>query len=203
LEINLNAQEKRKKIGAEIVDMLRGAAMQFIVMVVVSASFLIFANAVDDTVIKIVATVLGELFVIAVCVVFGRQNGIYAYHRTLKGNAKREQNSDDIHAYFKTGEYAPWKGFVISFITTIPFLIFQIIYCIYPFTFVYFILQYAFAWGVAPFDIAGGIPQPVYLLSVIVPIVVHGVCYIWGGTHEKEKMAAQEKANQLKNRKKK
>jgi hypothetical protein len=64
-------------------------------------------------------------------------------------------------------------------------------------------LQYAFSWGVAPFDAIGGVPLPVYLLWALIPIGVHGLAYLWGAKQEKQKHIAEERATELKNEKRK
>jgi hypothetical protein len=176
-----------------------------------------------DMAIKIVAVVIGEVFIFLACIFFGIQNGAYACRRTV-ANLKKSKEGEtewefniqassqtDVYDYtfvakqpvaYEAGAYAPWKGFVISFITTIPFIIFQIIYCCVPSSsFCYFVLQYAFGWGVAIFDLIGSVPAPCYLLMAIFPVAVHGVGYILGAKREKQRQLTEQKVNELKNRK--
>jgi hypothetical protein len=212
----------KNKVLSELADMLRGAAMQFIVMCVISATFIVLSNT-SDTALKIVAVVLGEVFIFLACGFFGIQNGSYAYRRTVSSEKKSKEgetewelniqasSKTDVYDYtivakepasYVAGTYAPWKGFVISFLTTIPFLIFQIIYCCVPSSsFCYFVLQYAFGWGVGIFDAIGGIAQPLYLLMVLYPVAVHGVGYILGAKREQKRQQVEQKVTDIKNRK--
>lgn len=183
---------KIKKFFYELGDLLKGAVFPFIVMCVFSSTIILFYGF-DDIAVRILAVVLGDGLLIASCVMFGRQNGAAAYRKFKINDAKRKLGKREPKVVFKTGEYSPWKGFVIGFITAVPFLIFQIIKCFGEFMFVNFMLEYACGWAVAPLQIiSDAIPQPYYLLMIIFPAAIHGAFYIQGMYAEKKR---QEKIN--------
>ena len=174
-----------KKVLLEFVDMLKGAAFPFIVMCVFSTTIILFYGF-EDFAVQLIAVIFGEGLMIAAFIMFGRQNGAAAYRKSKLNGAKRRLGNPDKSLLLKTGEYAPWKGFVIAFIATVPFIIFQTIKCFGDYSFVDFMLEYACGWAVAPLEVIGGIPQPYYLLMIALPIALMGGFYIQG-SHAEEK----------------
>ena len=186
----LTAGQLCKKIGWELLDLLKGAAFPFIVMCVFSTTIILFFEY-DELAVQILAVVVGEGLLIAAFAMFGKQNGAVAYRCKCINDGKRKLGTNDIKIQWRIGEYAPWKGFVIGFITTLLFLIFQIIACFGSFTFVDFILGYACGWAIAPLDLFGdSIPPACYLLMIVFPIAIHGGFYIFG-RHSEEKRQAK------------
>ena len=184
----------------ELADLLKGAVFPFIVMCVFSTTIILFYGF-EDMAVRILAVVLGEALIIGSFVMFGRQNGAAAYRRFKINEGKRKLGKRDKKVVFKTGEYAPLKGFVIGFISAVPFLILQIIKCFGDFEFVNFLLEYACGWAVAPLEvISSAIPQPYYLLMVLLPVAVQGGFYIQGMFAEKKR---QEQINRVEDDKRK
>ncbi len=177
------------RILYELADLLKGAAFPFIVMCVFSTTIILFYGF-EDLAVQLIAVIFGDGLLIASFVMFGRQNGAAAYRKSRLNEAKRKLGKRDMPLLFRTGEYAPWKGFVIGFITAVPFLILQIIKCFGDYTFVNFMLEYACGWAVSPLEVIGGIPQPYYLLMVIFPFAIHGAFYIQGRYAEKKRQDA-------------
>ena len=188
-KIKLTPSQIAKKALWEFFDLLKGAAFPFIVMCVFSTTIILFFSYDDDIVVPAIATVLGEGLLIAAFIMFGKQNGAAAYRKTMINDGKRKLGTIDIKIQWRTGEYAPWKGFVIGFITSLLFLIFQIIACFGSFSFVDYILDYACGWAIAPLDLigSGNIPQPYYLLMIVFPIAIHGGFYIFGRYSEEKR----------------
>lgn len=176
----LTSKQVRKKILLEIVDLLKGAAFPFIIMCIFSSMIIMFSSYTDELGVQLIAVIGGELMLIAAFVLLGRTNGSAAYKTKVTNQVKRKLHKPDEKAILKTGEYAVWKGFVIGFITTIPFLIFQIIACTGEYTFVEFMLEYMCGWAVEPFNLIGTIPDPYYLFMALLPIGLHGGFYIYG-----------------------
>lgn len=186
----LTPKQKVQKFFWELGDLLKGAIFPFIVMCVFSTTIILFYDF-DDTAVKIIAVVLGEALMVGAFVMFGRQNGAAAYRKFKINDGKRKLGQRDKKIVFKTGEYSPWKGFVIGFISAVPFLILQIIKCFGDFDFVNFLLEYACGWAVAPLNvISDAIPQPWYLLMIIFPVGIHGGFYIQGMFAERKRQEA-------------
>ena len=201
--MELDSKQKRQKILFEIKDILIGAAFPFMLQLVLSASIILFADYNDEVAIQAFALVVGEIMLIAAYVIFGRQNGISAYRKLIVTQKKREMDPTDIKAQYKTGEYAVWKAVVIGAVTVVPFILFQFIECIVPNVFCGFILKYAFGWAAYPFIVFGVEIPWLNFLWIIVPIGVHTGAYIWGGSREKKRQAILEKAQEIKDKKKK
>lgn len=183
---NFSAADKRKALGYEIRDMLAGAAFPFMIQLVFSASIILFADiSTGDIALRIVALVFGEGLLIGAYILFGRQNGISGERKAVQ-NAARRENCDDLKSHFKVGEYALWKGFLIGFITCVPYIIFQIIYCAFPNTVVEFILKYAFGWATYPLATTA-VSGWLNLVWVVPLTCIHAVAYIWGGVLEKKR----------------
>lgn len=191
-----------RKILLELKDLLVGAAFPFVIMVVFGTSLLIFA-AVNDLAIRLIAIIGGDLFIAAAYVVFGKQNGSVAYRKSVLGGQKRELNSSDEKAIYKTGEYALWKGFVIPLIACVPYIIIQIIAIAAPNTFCKFMLEYVFGWAYFPVTLAGG-HQALCLLMILFPVAAHAIGYVVGRNVEEKAQAkiAEEGASPRKKRRK-
>lgn len=187
-KLKLTAGEWLKKIGWEMLDLLKGAAFPFIVMCVFSTTIILFYQY-DELAIKILATVFGEGLLIGAFAMFGKQNGAAAYRRKCINDGKRKLGTTDERILWRTGEYSPWKGFVIGLITTALFMVFQIIDCFGEFSFVNFMLDYACGWAIAPLDLigSGNIPQAYNLLMIVFPVAIHGGFYIFGRSSEEKR----------------
>ncbi len=143
--MELTNEQKKKGIWLEIKDLFTGAAFPVMLQLILSASIILFVDALsEDTALQIVVLVIGELLFMGAYTIFGRQNGITAYRRTVQNAKKRELQADDLTCWLKTGDYAVWKGIVIGLITVIPFMFVQFIHCVAPNLVCEFILKYAF-----------------------------------------------------------
>ena len=185
--MDLNSQQKRQKILYEIRDFLVGAAFPLMLQLILSASVILFADANGELAIQAFALVVGEVMLIAAYVIFGRQNGISAYRKMVVTSKKREMAATDAKAYYRTGEYALWKGLVIGAVSVIPVMLFQFIQCLAPNKFSEFILKYAFGWATYPFFVFGVETSWLNFIWIVVPIGVHTAAYFWGGYQERKK----------------
>ena len=201
--MELNSQQKRQKILLEIRDFLVGAAFPFMLQLVLSVSVILFADASDDPAIQGLTLAIGEIMLIAAYVIFGRQNGVSAYRKAVVAQKKREMGADDVKVYYKTGEYAIWKGIVIGAVSVIPFVLFQFIQCLAPNLFCEFVLKYAFGWAAYPFIVFGVEISWLNFVWIVVPIGVHTLAYFWGGYTERNRQALVQKAQEAKDKKKK
>ena len=195
--MELNSKQKRQRILLEIKDILIGAAFPLMLQLVLSASVIMFADTNGEIEIQAFALAMGEIMLIAAYVIFGRQNGISAYRKTVVSSKKREMQSDDIKVYYKTGEYAIWKGIVIGALSTIPFILFQFIQCLAHNTFCEFILKYAFGWATYPFIVFGVETDWLNFIWIIIPVGVHTLAYFWGGYRERKRQELLEKAQEI------
>lgn len=201
LENEFTAEEKRKKFLYELKDMLVGAAFPLMLMLVLSASIISFVSATDELPLKIVILILGELALAGTYVVFGRQNGTVAIRRSVQNKMKCEIGTDDLKAKLRTGEYALYKGFLIGFISCVPYILFQIIGSAAPNSVCDFMLQYAFGWAFYPFNLAS-LPTWLNLFWVIPLSCVHAAAYYWGASREIKKQKTIEKAQEIKDKRK-
>ena len=201
--MELNSKQKRQKVLLEIRDLLIGAAFPLMLQLVLSASIIMFADANGEPAIQAFALAVGEIMMIAAYVIFGRQNGVSAYRKTVVTQKKRDMESSNVQAYYRTGEYALWKGIVIGAVSVIPFVIFQFAQCIVANSFCEFILKYAFGWAAYPFKVFGVKTEWLNFIWIIIPIGVHTAAYYWGGYQEKKRQAIVEKAQEIKDKKKK
>lgn len=199
LETDFTAEEKRKKLLYEFRDLLVGAAFPLMLMLVLSATIISFSSASDDLAIQIIVLVLGELAIAGAYVVFGRQNGTVAMRRTVQNKKKREIGADDLKVRLHTGEYALYKGFLIGFISCVPYILIQIIECAAHNSVCDFLLQYAFGWAYYPFALASLSPW-LNLLWVIPLSCVHAAAYFWGANREEKKQRIIESAQQIKDK---
>ncbi len=197
---------KSKKIWLEVKDLLTGAAFPLMLQLIISASIILFADYNGDVAVQIVVLVFGEALLAAAYVIFGRQNGITAFRRTVQNEKKRAAGSNDIKAWCKTGDYALYKGFLIGFISTVPFMLFQLIECIAHNSPCDFILKYAFGWAVYPFVLIGQTPvgeisEWLNFIWVIVPTCIHALAYFLGARKEKARQEIVAKAQETKHKK--
>ena len=183
---------------------MKGAAFPFIVMCVFSTTIILFYGF-EDLAVQIISVVFGEGLMIAAFIMFGRQNGAAAYRKFKMNEGKRKLGSKDEKILFRTGEYAPWKGFVIGFISASFFLVLQIIKCFGDFQFVNFMLEYACGWAISPFEVINDnlgnvIAQPFYLFMLAFPVCIQGGFYIQGMHAERRR---QENINRVEDDKRK
>jgi hypothetical protein len=178
----LTKTERRQKFLWEVSDLLQGAALPFIILIIFSTTIMLFAEY-DDLAIRLLAIVGGLILVTVAYIIFGRQNGAVAYRKYILGSKKRELGTSDKKAIYKTGEYALYKGFLIGFITVIPYIILQIINIIVPNSVVEFLLIYACGWAYYPFKFFGA-PEAVNLVMIILPIGTHALGYYLGKIKE-------------------
>lgn len=172
---------KKRKIWLEITDILAGCAFPLIIMVVFSSSIIMFAvSDTVDIVLRLIALIGGELLLGVAWFVFGRTNGSEAYKKTVENARKRELNSSDEKVYYHTGEYALWKGLVIGLIVCVPFLIVLTVQVCASNSVCSFLLQYAFAWGYAPFTFFGEVYVALGYVAIIYPVAVMTVGYYFG-----------------------
>lgn len=194
-------ENRGKKIRLELADLLSGAAFPLMLMIILSASIMSFATS-DDMILNIIILVVGELLLTAVFIIFGRQNGIYAYRKSAQQSKKREIGTSDMKALLGVGEYSIYKGFLIGFIACVPFIIFQIINCILPNTFCEFLLIYAFGWAYLPLIYIHA-SEWLNLLWIIPALSVHALGYIIGAEMEKKKQDEMAARQSNKDKKKK
>ena len=168
---------------------------------VLSVSVILYADYNEDLAIQCFALVVGEIMLIAAYVIFGRQNGISAYRKSVVAGKKRELKSADIKVYYKTGEYALWKGIVIGAITVVPFVLFQFIECVAPNTVCAFVLKYAFGWAVYPFTVMGIKIQWLNFVWTVIPVGVHTASYFWGAFKERKRQQSVAEGVKEKNKK--
>lgn len=204
--MELDGKQKRKGIRQEIIDLLTSAAFPFMLQPILSASIILFADYSGDKALQIVILVFGEILLAGAYVVFGRQNGVTAYRRTVQHKTKRSIDGDNAEANLKTGDYAVWKGIVIGVISVIPFMLVQLIHCLAPNTVCEFILKYAFGWAEYPFIVIGGsngeISQWFNFIWIIFPIGVHAAAYIIGAGKEAKRQAKVEEAQEIRKKRK-
>ncbi len=191
-----------KKILLELKDLLVGAAFPFMLQLIFSASIILFASYTDEIGLSIAALVFGCALLIGAYIIFGRQNGIVAYRRTVQNEKKREAGSTEPRAVLHVGEYELYKGFVIALISCVPFIIFQIINAAAPNSVCHFILMYAFGWAWYPFQLIG-LTEWLNLLWIIIPVGVHALAYFLGARKEKKRQELVAKAQELKGKRKK
>ena len=196
--------QRARRILLEFFDLLKGAAFPFIVMCVFSTTIILFYGF-EDLAVQIISVVFGEGLMIAAFIMFGRQNGAAAYRKFKMNEGKRKLGSKDEKILFRTGEYAPWKGFVIGFISASFFLVLQIIKCFGDFQFVNFMLEYACGWAISPFEVINDnlgnvIAQPFYLFMLAFPVCIQGGFYIQGMHAERRR---QENINRVEDDKRK
>lgn len=196
--------DKGKKVWAEFKDLCAGTAFPLMIMLVFSASIILFADAFSsEPAIGLASLIFGELLLAGAYVMFGRQNGAVAHKKLVVNSKKRELGSTDEKVYYKTGEFALWKGFVIPLMACVPFAVFQFVECVYHNIVTEFALKYAFGWAWYPFNLAG-LSQWLNFIWIIPLVGIHAAAYFWGGVSERKKAenAAKMQAEKGKKRKK-
>ena len=205
--MKLNGEQTGKKFLLELRDLLVGAAFPFMLQLIFSASVILFASYTDEIGLSIAALVFGEVLLCGAYVIFGRQNGIVAYRRTVQNTKKREAGSTEPRAVLYVGEYALYKGFVIALISCVPFILIQIINAAAPNDPCHFILMYAFGWAWFPFELVNlsgaGLSEWLNLIWIVLPVAVHALAYFLGAGKEKKKQDVVAKAQELKGKKNK
>ncbi len=205
--MKLNGEQRTKKVLLELKDLLAGAAFPFMLQLVFSASVILFASYTEELGLSIAALVFGELLLCGAYIIFGRQNGIVAYRRTVQNNKKREAGSSEPRAVLAVGEYAVYKGFVIALISCLPFIIFQIINAAAPNKPCEFALMYAFGWAWYPFELinlsGANVSEWLNLIWIVLPVAVHVIAYFLGARRERKKQLLIAKAQELKGKKNK
>lgn len=162
-------------------DIFAGTAFPLMLQMILSVTFIGMTTSFssDDLALSIVLLSIGELFVGASYIIFGRQSGITSVRRIVQNSKKRDMGTTDKQALLYIGEYSAYKGFVMGFVSCVPYIIFQIIQCIAPNMFCEFVLQYVFGWAALPLTLGGSqVSSWFNLLFVIYPVVVHGLAYI-------------------------
>lgn len=176
-------ENKKRLVKEEFLDICAGIAFPMIMQIMFSVTIILFADYAESELwIGIVSLVIGEAFIFVAYFMFGSKNGSVAYTNFVVAEQIRVDGQPD---YRRGGEYKPYKGFLLGFITTIPYLIFHIFYCIFPnASFLEFILLYAFGWAVYPIYLGTGTINAFSMLFVSVLTVIHGVGYIVGKNKE-------------------
>lgn len=178
--------KKKKKFAYELKDLLTGAAFPFIISVLFSATIIAYSSYREDLGVSLLALIGGEALFIISLIIFGRANGAAAYRKFVLNDKKRELNSSDERAVYRTGEYALWKGALIGFIITIPFIIIQIIELCASNVFCSFCLEYIFAWAYCPFSYLGEKFEALNFIMVLLPVGVHMLAYYLGKIKEEK-----------------
>lgn len=202
----MQTTQKGNKFLYELKDMLTGAAFPIMLQLIFSTSIILFADYNGEPVLQVFILVFGEILLAGAYVIFGRQNGLAAYRRTVLGEKKRAADPNDIRAQFRTGEYALWKGFVIGAISCVPFILFQFIQCVAPNIVCEFVLKYAFGWAAYPFIVISEAPSVGTLspwlnfIWVVIPVGIHALAYFWGASGEKKRQAKMAEAQKVKDK---
>ena len=196
---------KKRKLLFELKDLFAGVAFPFIISIVFSSTVIMFASFDADLAVQLVALVGGEVLFTGALVIFGRANGAAAYRKTVSHERKRSLGSSDERVAYGTGEYKLWKGALIGFMITVPFILVQIIELIVPNVFCGFCLEYVFAWAYYPFSFLGKSYQALNFIMIILPVGVHTLGYFLGKLKEikvQEELASQELERKSKRKKK-
>lgn len=188
--------DKKTVFLYETKDVLSGAAFPIMLQVILSVTFIGMTTAFgnDDFGLSIVLLCIGELFVGVAYFIFGRQSGVISVRKIVQNAKKRQIGTSDKQALLSIGEYSAYKGFLIAFISCVPYIIFQIIECAVHNTFCDFVLQYVFGWAALPLTFAESKLSPwLNLIFVLYPVVVHGLSYVLSAHREwnKQQKVAQ------------
>lgn len=196
---------KKRKFLFELKDLLAGIAFPFIITIIFSSTVIAFSAYSGDLGVSLLALFGGEVLLIIALLIFGRANGAAAYGKTVLYERKRALGSGDELAVYGTGEYKLWKGMLIGFIITVPFIIVQIIQLAAPNMVCSFFLQYIFAWAYCPFSLLGESYQALNFIMILLPVGVHTLGYFLGklkGIKVQEELASQELERKNKRKKK-
>lgn len=188
MEIQLTSEQKRQKFLWEVRDLVVGAMLPLVIMLLFSCTIIMFADS-DDLAVQLVAVIGGDILLAAAYVTFGRKNGATAYDRFYSNQTKRSLNSSEKQVIYRTGEYALWKGFVIPLISCIPYIIFQLINIFAPNTVCEFALRYAFGWAYYPLHIAG-LSEALNFIWIVIPVAAHAIGY-YTGMRKAERVQAE------------
>lgn len=192
-----NKGETRLFLLYELRDILLGAAFPLMLQLIVSVTFIGMTSSLitsNDVILTVIMLVIGELFLAAAYIIFGRQSGITSV-RNILNHAKREEiGTDDKRVKLGAEEYSAYKGFLMGFVSCVPYIIFQVIQCAAPNDFCGFMLQFVFAWAAAPLSLAEGVSPWLNLLMVLYPVIVHGVAYVVFAHREWNKLQAVNEA---------
>ena len=194
---NFTAEERRKKALLEFRDLLAGAAFPLMLMLIFGSTILWFSTSTEDFAIKILILVVGEVLLIGAYVIFGRHNGIAAMRKSVQNVKKIETGSEDVKARLRVGEYALYKGFLIGFISCVPYILVQIIYSAAPNVVCEILLKYAFGWAYYPLSLVQ-VSDWLNLLWVIPLCCIHCAAYVLGAMIEKKKLNKIAEAQEIK-----
>ena len=195
---------KKRKLLFELKDMLAGLVYPFMVMIIFSSTIISFSSdRGTDLTVKLITLIGGEVLLIAALIIFGRANGAAAYKATVLHDRKRSLGSKDELCVYGTGEYRLWKGFLLGFILTVPFIIFLTIQLIAPNTFCSFCLKYVFAWAYSPVTFFDERFEALSYLMILMPVGLHALGYYLGKLKEikvQQELASQELESKNKRR---
>lgn len=200
MKIQPKPVQKGNKFLMELGDLITGALLPFIVMLIFGSTITMFAGM-SDVAVQLTACIGGNVLIAAAYVIFGTKNGSVAYRKLYVNQTKRALNSSELKVVYGTGEYAFWKGIVIPFISCVPYLIFQIINIAAPNSVCRFMLMYAFGWAYYPFTLAG-LHEALGIVMIAVPIIAHAAGY-FVGMRKEEKLQAQLEATNAEEKAKK
>ncbi len=188
MDNKLTSEQLRQKIWWEFLDLLTGALLPLVIMLLFSCTIIMFADS-DDLAVQLVAVIGGDILLAAAYFIFGSKNGSTAYRKFYLNETKRALDSAEKQALYRTGEYSLWKGFVIPLISCVPYVVVQVINACAPNQVCTFLLIYAFGWAYFPFTLAG-LHQALGLVMLVVPVAAHAAGYVYGKCKE-EKLQAQ------------
>ncbi len=171
----------KRKLWLEFKDILAGCAFPLIIMVIFSSTIITFSCGKEaDLSVRLISLIAGEIMLAVAFFIFGRANGSEAYKKTVENGRKRDLHSSDERVIYRTGEYALWKGGIVGLIICIPYLIILTVELCVDNTFCMFMLQYAFAWGYAPFTFLGEGFIALGYTMIILPVALLTVGYYFG-----------------------
>lgn len=185
-----NSGNKGLKFALELKDLLAGVAFPLMLMLILSVTFIGMTSSLideNDKVLSIVMVVIGEVLLGVAMFIFGKQSGVTSVRKLVQNAKKRDIGSNDRAALLGVGEYAPYKGFLIGFLSCVPYMIFQFIQCLSPNSFCTFMLLYVFGWASYPFAY-GSLSAWLNFVMVLYPVAVHGAAYIFGAHREWNKV---------------
>lgn len=176
------------------------------ISLVFSLSIILFSTdrGVDFGV-RLLSLIGGEALLVAAFIIFGRANGVAAYDKTILYDRKRALGSVDEPTFYGTGEYRLWKGFLIGFIVTVPFIIVLIIQLAAPNTVCKFMLIYVFCWAYSPVTFLNGNYDALSLVMIILPVGTHALGYYLGklkAIKVQQQLASQEEERKSKRKRK-
>lgn len=194
-EVNFQYSLKRK-IWLEFKDLMAGCAFPLIIMIIFSSTIIAFSlGDKTDISVKLLGVIGGELMLAVALFIFGRTNGSDAYKNTVENERKRSLNSSDEKVQYHTGEYAIWKGTLIGFIICIPLLIVLTVQMCAPNTFCSFLMEYMFAWAIAPFSFIGEGYMVYGYIMIVFPISIMTLGYFFGKLRQIKIQEALAKTN--------